>query len=126
MARVAERAPRSTESMRTTMSKFHEIHNDLKRRRSVLERRLQRIGDDMRRTQGPLDADSEEQAVELENASVLDALDASGHDELTEIHAALDRLASGEFGVCGKCGEDIPVGRLQVVPTARTCASCAT
>ena len=107
------------------MSEFHEIHNDLKRRRSVLERRLQRIGDDMRRTQGPLDADSEEQAVELENASVLDALDASGHDELTEIHAALDRLASGEFGVCGKCGEDIPVGRLQVVPTARTCASCA-
>jgi DnaK suppressor protein len=106
-------------------TRFHEIHNDLKRRRATLERRLQRIGDDMRRTQGPLDADSQEQAVELENAPVLDALDASGHDELSEIDAALTRLEGGAFGVCSECGEDIPVGRLKVVPTARTCAACA-
>ena len=107
------------------MSKFHEVHNELERRRSTLERRLQRISDDRRRSQGPLDADSEEQAVELENASVLDALDASGHDELTEINAALARIEAGRFGVCSGCGEQIPLGRLQVVPTARTCASCA-
>jgi DnaK suppressor protein len=107
------------------MSKFHEVHNELKRRRETLERRLRRIGDDMRRSQGPLDADSQEQAVELENAPVLDALDASGHEELKEVHAALDRLAGDEFGVCSECGEDIPLGRLEAVPTARTCASCA-
>jgi RNA polymerase-binding transcription factor DksA len=107
------------------MLKFHEVHNELKRRRETLERRLQLIGDDMRRFQGPLDADSQEQAVELENAPVLEALDASGHDELKEVHAALERLDGDGFGVCSECGEDIPLGRLEVVPTARTCASCA-
>jgi RNA polymerase-binding transcription factor DksA len=107
------------------MSKFHEIHSDLKRRRATLERRLLRIGNDIRRTQGPLDADSEEQAIELENSPVLDALDASGHNELTEIDAALERLEGSDFGVCSECDEDIPLDRLQVVPTARTCASCA-
>jgi RNA polymerase-binding transcription factor DksA len=108
------------------MSEFREIHNELKRRRAALERRLQRIGDDMRRTQGPLDADSEEQAVELENAPVLDALDASGHDELAEINAALVRLSGGEFGECSECGEDIPIDRLHAMPTARTCTTCTT
>lgn len=107
------------------MSKFDAVRDDLKRRRSELEGRLRRIGKDMRRSEGPLDADSEEQAVELENAPVLDALDATGHDELTEIDAALERIAAGRFGVCSECGEDIPLGRLQAIPTARTCTSCA-
>jgi RNA polymerase-binding transcription factor DksA len=107
------------------MRKFQEIQDELERRRATLERRLQRIGDDMRRTQGPLDADSQERAVELENAPVLDALDASGHDELAEINATLERIAGEEFGVCSECGEDIPIDRLRVVPTTRTCAPCA-
>jgi len=108
------------------MTKFQEIHDQLEERRAQLERRLQKIGDDVRRTQGPLDADSEEQAVELENAPVLDALDASGHDELAEIRAALARYAGGEFGVCAECGEEVALERLRVVPTARCCVSCAT
>ena len=107
------------------MSKFAEIHDALENRRATLEGRLQRIGADMRRNQGPLDADSQEQAVELENAPVLDALDASGHDELAEVLAALARLAGGEFGACSKCGEDIPIDRLRAMPTARTCTTCA-
>jgi len=107
------------------MSKFQEIHEELERRRAILERRLQRIGKDLRRTQGPLAADSQEQAVELENAPVLEALDASGHDELAEVRAALARFSGGDFGVCSECGEDIAIARLRVVPTARTCVTCA-
>jgi RNA polymerase-binding transcription factor DksA len=107
------------------MTKFQEIHDQLEERRTQLERRMQKIGDDVRRTQGPLDADSEEQAVELENAPVLDALDASGYDELGEIRAALERYAAGRFGVCSECGEEIAVERLRVVPTARCCVGCA-
>jgi len=107
------------------MSKFREVHNELKRRRATLERRLEHIQDDLRRVQGPLDSDSEERAVELENDPVLDALDASGRDELAEVKAALDRLEGGEYGYCSECGKEIPIGRLHAAPTARTCATCA-
>ena len=34
---------------------------------------------------------------------------------------ALDRIARGEYGVCMDCGEDIPVERLRVQPTAMRC-----
>jgi len=107
------------------MSKFQEIQEKLEQRRDALERRLSKIGADRRRMQGPLDADSEEQAIELENAPVLDALDASGHDEFEEVQAALARLAGGRFGICSECGEGIAIGRLEAVPTARCCVGCA-
>jgi len=107
------------------MSKFQQIQQQLEERRTTLERRLGKIGADRRREQGPLDADSQEQAVELENAPVLDALDASGHDEFEEVQAALARLADGTYGICTDCGEEIAVGRLEALPTARSCMSCA-
>jgi RNA polymerase-binding transcription factor DksA len=107
------------------MSKFQEIQQKLEQRRDTLERRLGKIGADRSRTQGPLDADSQEQAIELENAPVLDALDASGHDEFEEVQAALARLAAGSFGICSECGEDITIGRLEAVPAARCCVGCA-
>lgn len=44
---------------------------------------------------------------------------------LTEIDAALERLSAGSYGVCERCGAQIPTGRLEIRPTARTCVSCA-
>ncbi|MCH1866381.1 TraR/DksA C4-type zinc finger protein [Nocardioides sp. CFH 31398] len=44
---------------------------------------------------------------------------------LAEVDAALDRLASGSYGVCEVCGAAIPEGRLEVRPTSRTCVGCA-
>lgn len=40
------------------------------------------------------------------------------------IHDALVRLDEGTYGVCTKCGADIPYGRLLAMPEAATCASC--
>lgn len=44
--------------------------------------------------------------------------------ELTEIDAALARIATGTYGICASCGVDIPVERLAVVPTASRCVAC--
>jgi RNA polymerase-binding transcription factor DksA len=44
---------------------------------------------------------------------------------LSEVEAALARLAAGTYGVCTSCGADLPTGRLEARPTARTCVSCA-
>jgi DnaK suppressor protein len=43
---------------------------------------------------------------------------------LQQIDAALDRIATGEFGICTACGEDISPKRLAVIPWARCCAAC--
>lgn len=43
---------------------------------------------------------------------------------LAEIDQALQRLASGGFGLCGDCGEPIALGRLQLAPQVLRCMGC--
>ena len=40
------------------------------------------------------------------------------------LELALDRIDSGEFGVCKLCGELIPEERMEEVPNATKCVSC--
>lgn len=44
--------------------------------------------------------------------------------ELQAIERALAKIATGSFGVCEDCDEDILLKRLQIVPEARLCAKC--
>jgi DnaK suppressor protein len=46
-------------------------------------------------------------------------------DRLREIDAALTRLDEGGYGVCQRCGQQIPAGRLAARPSATTCVTCA-
>jgi DnaK suppressor protein len=41
-----------------------------------------------------------------------------------EVVAALARLEEGTFGKCERCGQQIPIERLEALPTARLCVSC--
>ncbi len=45
--------------------------------------------------------------------------------EQRRIRTALDRMASGDYGYCLHCDEDIAEGRLRVDPSALTCIACA-
>jgi RNA polymerase-binding protein DksA len=45
-------------------------------------------------------------------------------DELQRIDGALQRIASGSYGICVSCGEDIPRTRLDAEPTAARCVKC--
>jgi len=40
------------------------------------------------------------------------------------IRAALERIETGEYGICTGCGEQIDPGRLVVVPEAEHCPDC--
>lgn len=42
-----------------------------------------------------------------------------------EIDAALERVGGGTYGVCETCGSPIGAERLEVLPAARQCVSCA-
>lgn len=44
---------------------------------------------------------------------------------LTEIDAALARLDTGTYGACERCGHPIGEARLEALPAARTCITCA-
>ncbi len=45
----------------------------------------------------------------------------SQHDAVL---AALERVARGSYGLCERCGEAIPYGRLIVMPEVRHCVGC--
>jgi DnaK suppressor protein len=43
---------------------------------------------------------------------------------LRDIEEALRRIEEGTYGVCSECEEEIPIGRLNVVPFALLCVPC--
>ncbi|ABC27357.1 DnaK suppressor protein [Hahella chejuensis KCTC 2396] len=98
------------------------IKNRLSEHLSVLITRLEDITRDLTSEHS---ADSAEQAQERENDDVLNALKVETEIEINQVKKALQRLQQGEYGVCVACGEDIPESRLQVLPFAELCVSCA-
>jgi DnaK suppressor protein len=45
--------------------------------------------------------------------------------EEQRIRTALDRLKSGDYGLCMNCDEEISEGRLRADPSVLTCIACA-
>lgn len=105
------------------MDEYADIRDMLIAKRAELSKRLERIKDNL--TQGR-SADSQEQAQELENAEVVDALGNEARAELNRIAKALDQIKTGAYGTCIDCGESIPMARLKAYPFADRCIRCAT
>jgi DnaK suppressor protein len=40
------------------------------------------------------------------------------------IEHAISKAGSGSFGICERCGSEIPIERLEVLPFARYCIEC--
>jgi len=70
-------------------------------------------------------ADSEEQAIERENDEVIEQLIDDTNMELSQVKHALDRIESGDYYRCEKCGNEIGLERLQAIPYATLCMQCA-
>ena len=45
-------------------------------------------------------------------------------DAVQEIHAALERIVAGNYGICGISGKKIPQARLEAIPFARLTVEC--
>jgi DnaK suppressor protein len=52
------------------------------------------------------------------------AFEENGRAALDEVRAALDRIDAGIYGVCSRCGAEIPPARLEAMPTATLCITC--
>jgi RNA polymerase-binding transcription factor DksA len=49
---------------------------------------------------------------------------ALSEDRLNQLHEAFERLDEGRYGICGACGQEIPIERLIALPLALNCAGC--
>jgi RNA polymerase-binding protein DksA len=104
------------------MNEHEEIAKALKARLSELRTHLAKIGHELHKT---LPADSEDQAIELENQEALEVIGQAETTEIQQIEATLERISEGTYGTCAKCGEPIDRRRLKALPTAATCISCS-
>jgi RNA polymerase-binding protein DksA len=102
---------------------YTEIRDILISKREELATRLERIKDNL--TAGR-SADSQEQAQELENAEVVDALGNEARLELSQVARALEQIKNETYGICVSCSETIPLARLEAQPFADRCIRCAT
>jgi DnaK suppressor protein len=66
----------------------------------------------------------DDQAQFLNDESVSLHLNRLDYAKLRLIEEALDRLKSGDYGICLCCEEPIPPKRLNAVPWARYCIRC--
>ncbi len=105
------------------MTQYAQIQARLLAKQAELAHRLERLKENL--TAGR-SADSQEQAQELENAEVVDALGNEARNEISRIAKALDQIKNDTYGICLDCGETIPMARLEAYPFADRCIRCAT
>lgn len=98
------------------------IEERLTERLSELRARLTRVNADLAE---PLNADSSEQAVEVEDDAGLEAEASLIVREAASIDRALERIAKGSYGECVRCGSQIAPARLDARPEAALCIDCA-
>lgn len=103
-----------------------ELRDRLAHLQHELRQRITNVETDLRRLTSPLSADAPDRAVQLENDEVLQRIRESSQMELHQVDEALARLDSGWNATCASCGCVISRERLDAVPYASRCASCAT
>ncbi|HEU5482697.1 MAG TPA: TraR/DksA family transcriptional regulator [Sphingomicrobium sp.] len=87
-----------------------------------LEERQARIAEDLSE---PLNRDSDEQAIELEDDASLEGQGVLVAREIASVKRALGRIEDGTYGECVRCGEEIAAARLEARPEASLCIDCA-
>jgi len=76
-----------------------------------------------------LETDIERETIERGQTEtmvrLLDRLDEREKREIEAIDLALLRIETGSYGRCQDCGKDIPLARLEALPSATTCLACS-
>ena len=61
----------------------------------------------------------------INNRSVNEAALRQLEKELDQLDKAMTRMRDEKYGKCMACGDDIPLGRLMLMPGATRCVRCA-
>ena len=68
--------------------------------------------------------DEIDQAQELIEQEMGSLMSSNNRANLAKVEDALDRILANRYGVCERCGNEISMKRLNVLPFARYCISC--
>lgn len=104
---------------------LHDEHDRIHREMEVIEQTISYDDSGMGQSeladydQHPADAATDTFEKEKDLA-VRDAF----RDTLGRIDEALGKLARGAYGICDRCGRDIPIQRLDALPHAIYCVEC--
>lgn len=61
----------------------------------------------------------------INNKSVVEAALRKAQEKLIKLQEALPKVGTKEFGICIKCKQPIPIGRILLVPESKRCVNCA-
>ena len=101
------------------------LRHRLLARRAAIIGRVARTEDLLGQLDESQPSEVEEEAQELNQARLVAQLGERGRAEIDAIDGAITRIDRGEYGICETCEEPIDVARLEVLPTARWCTTCA-
>lgn len=98
------------------------------RERHKLLEEQKRIAGELERLREALkvevDVDAEEGDPDLIEREKNVALVSQLEVKLTRVQAALRAIEKGKYGICERCGQEIPTERLEVRPDATLCVTC--
>jgi DnaK suppressor protein len=126
MTGIAERHTSAITSRQRTSLRNH-LAGDREQTRLLVERLTEEMGAFLTaRRDSPTDDEHDPEGPTLAfERSQSQAMLEQSRQHLTEIDAALARMAGGTYGLCTSCGGDIALGRLQARPQAQLCIVCA-
>jgi RNA polymerase-binding protein DksA len=104
------------------MANKEQLKAELQARLAELGAKVDEVSHELRTAHS---ADWEERAIESEGDEVLEALENSALAEIQQIQRTLGKIDDGTYGACITCGSDIDQKRLEALPYATQCISCA-
>jgi DnaK suppressor protein len=60
----------------------------------------------------------------INNKSVTEAALRKAKEKLEKLRFALTKIDDDDFGLCSRCKQAIPLGRILIMPQSRTCVKC--
>ena len=61
----------------------------------------------------------------INNKSINEAALRTAQSKMAKLEIALYKTDDTQFGICIRCGQEIPEGRLMIMPESSKCVSCA-
>ena len=61
----------------------------------------------------------------INNKSVVEAALRKAEEKFNKLKLVLDKVHDADFGLCMRCGNPIPIGRILLIPQSRNCVRCA-
>lgn len=111
----------------TTARNFDEIREILeKQRKSILAMSEEIIANGAMGTDGTNFPDMSDQATAEQDQSLNIRMRSREQKLLIKIEEALERIASGNYGICESCEEEIAYERLKARPVTTLCIDCKT